>query len=151
MTFSVLKTYPVLPSTFCTPFFRLNKFLSSFGKFYFRIFNLLLLHSSRYTPSIKPQPAMFCTQYANDFANPANPFLIPVFPFVRWTMARGGGGGRGVKCEEGGSVFNHEFPLIRPPKLILFNPLHCHKKSIHAAGNHHWSRHNIRLIRTAWL
>ncbi len=43
-------------------------------------------------------------------------------------MARGGGGGgRGVKCEEGGSVFNHKFLLIGPPKLILFNPLHCYK------------------------
>jgi hypothetical protein len=37
----------------------------------------------------------FCTQYANDFAYPSNPVLILVFPFVRWTMARGGGGGGG--------------------------------------------------------
>jgi hypothetical protein len=27
--------------------------------------------------------------------------------------------------------------------------LHCNKKFIHAAGDHHWSRQNIRLVRTA--
>jgi hypothetical protein len=37
-------------------------------------------------------------------------------------------------------VFNHEF-----------TPLHCYKKFIHAAGDHHWSRQNIRLVRTWYI
>jgi hypothetical protein len=58
-------------------------------------------------------------------------------------------GGGGVKCERVETMFNQELTPIRPhPNFILFNPLHCYKKSIHAAGDHHWSRQNIRLVRT---
>jgi hypothetical protein len=33
-------------------------------------------------------------------------------------------------------MFNQEFTPIGPrPNLILFNPLHCYKKFIHAAGD----------------
>ncbi len=123
MTFSVLKTYPVLPSTSRTPFSS-NEFLSFFGKLYFRIFAPLLLHSSQCTPSIEPQPAKFLHTVCQRFCQPSKPCSDPCFSFVQWTVARGGGG---VKCEEGGSVFNHEFSLIGPPKLILFNPFHCYK------------------------
>ncbi len=107
LDFFCAKTYPVLPSTF-RALFSSYEFLSSFGKLYFRIFNPLLLHSSRCTPSSDPLPAMFLHTVCRRFCQPSEP------------------------CSD----------------LILFNPLHCYKKSIHAAGNHHWSRQNIRLIRT---
>ncbi len=55
----------------------------------------------------------------------------------------------GVKCERVETMFNQELTPIEPrPNVILFNPLHCYKKFIHAAGDHHWSRQNIRLVRT---
>ena len=91
----------------------------------------------------------FCTQYANDFANPANPVFIPVFPFFNKQWWRGGGG-RGVKCEKVESMFNQELTPIGPrPNLILFDPLHCYKKFIHAVGDHHWPRQIIRLVHTS--
>jgi hypothetical protein len=46
-------------------------------------------------------------------------------------------------------MFNQELTPPEPrPNLILFDLLHCYKKFIHAAGDHHWSRQNIRLVRT---
>jgi hypothetical protein len=88
-----------------------------------------LLYSCRHNPSIEPWTAKFCTQYANDFANTANPVFIPVFPFFNKQWWRGGGG-RGVKCERVESMFNQELTPIWPrPNLILFDPLHCYKNS----------------------
>ena len=63
-------------------------------------------------------------------------------------MARGWGGGR-VNCERVDAMFNQELTPPEPrPNLILFDLLHCYKKFIHAAGDHHWSRQNMRLVRT---
>jgi hypothetical protein len=46
-------------------------------------------------------------------------------------------------------MFNQELTPPEPrPNLILFDLLHCYKKFIHAAGDHHWSRQNTRLVRT---
>ncbi len=46
-------------------------------------------------------------------------------------------------------MFNQELTPSEPrPNLILFDLLHCYKKFIHAAGDHHWSRQNTRLVRT---
>jgi hypothetical protein len=46
-------------------------------------------------------------------------------------------------------MFNQELTPVGPrPNLILFDPLHCYKKFIHAVGDHHWPRKNIRLVRT---
>ncbi len=101
------------------------------------------------TLASNPELLSFCTQYANDFANPANPVFSPVFPFFNKQWWRGGGGW-GVKCEKVESMFNQELTPIWPrPNLILFDPLHCYKKFIHAVGDHHWPRKNIRLVRTA--
>ncbi len=71
----------------------------------------------------------FCPQYANDFANPANPVFIPVFHFST-NNGEGVEGGGGVKCEKVESKFNQELTPIGPrPNLILFDPLHCYKKN----------------------
>jgi hypothetical protein len=39
----------------------------------------------------------------------------------------------------------------RPTQIYTSQPfsLHCNQKSIHVAGDHHGSRQNIRLVRTA--
>jgi hypothetical protein len=64
-------------------------------------------------------------------------------------MVKGDEGGGGVKCEKVESMLNQELTPIGPrPNLILFDPLHCYKKFIHAVGDHHWPRQNIRLVRT---
>jgi hypothetical protein len=66
-----------------------------------------------------------------------------------YPMARGWGSGR-VNCERVDAMFNQELTPPEPrPNLILFDLLHCYKKFIHAAGDHHWSRQNTRLVRTS--
>jgi len=107
---------------------------------YFRILTRPCFIRVGVTLASNPGLLSFCTQYANDFANPANPVFIPVFPFFNKQWWRGGGG-RGVKCEKVESMFNQELTPIGPrPNLILFDPLHCYKKFIHAVGDHHWPR-----------
>jgi hypothetical protein len=148
--FFCAKNIPGFCRQLFVPLFCFNEFLSSLIKLCFRISNPLLLHSSRRTPSIEPQPAKFLHTVCQRFCQPSEPCSDPCFSFCTTDNGeRGWGGGRGVKCERVGSVFNHEFTPIGPhPKFILFNPLHCYKKFIHAAGDHHWSRQNIRLVRT---
>jgi hypothetical protein len=121
MTFSVLKTYPVFADSFFAPLFCFNKFLSSFIKLCFRIFNPLLLHPSRCTPSIEPQPAKFLQTVCQRFCQPSESCSDPCFSFCTTDNGeRGWGGGRGVKCERVGSVFNHEFTPIGPLPNLYF-------------------------------
>ena len=65
-----------------------------------------------------PDLLSFCTQYANDFANPANPVFIPVFPFLNKQWWRGGGG-RGVKCEKVESMFNKNSHRYGPAQTLF--------------------------------
>ncbi len=60
---------------------------------------------------------------------------------------RAGGGGGGVG---GGSEFNTYLFTAGPTQIYTSQPfsLHCNKKFIHAAGDHHGSRQNIRPYRT---
>jgi hypothetical protein len=57
-------------------------------------------------------------------------------------VGRGGGGG--------GSEFNTYLFTAGPTQIYTSQPfsLHCNKKFIHAAGDHHGSRQNIRPYRT---
>ena len=108
-------------------------------------FQSALLHSTRWTPSIKPQTATFLHKYANDFANTANPVSIPVFLFLNGQW-RGGGGVEGSTVE--GYMLcltKNSTPLEPRPNLILFDLLHCYEKFIHAVGDHHRPRKNTRL------
>ena len=59
--------------------------------------------------------------------------------------AGGAGGGGG-----GGSEFNTYLHTAEPTQIYTSQPfsLHCNKKFIHAAGDHHGSRQNIRPYRT---
>ncbi len=97
-----------------------------------------------------PQSAKFLHTVCQRFCQISEPCFHPCFSSLQRTMARGwrgwwGVGGSNVQRVE--SMFNQELTPIGPhPNFILFNPLH--KKSIHAAGDHHWSRQNIRLVRT---
>jgi hypothetical protein len=97
-----------------------------------------------------PRLLRFCTQYANDFANPANPVWIPVFLFLNEQWRGGGGGGR-VNCGRVHAMFNQEITPSEPrPNLVLFDLLHCYKKFIHAVGDHHRPRKNTRPLRTVF-
>ena len=80
---------------FCQQLFTLF-FLVSTNSFFprnlhFRILTRPCFSCLGVTLASNPDLLSFCTQYANDFANPANPVLIPVFLFFnkQW---RGGGG-----------------------------------------------------------
>ncbi len=56
-----------------------------------------------------------------------------------------GGGGVGEDL-----CLNTDFFIDKTRPKYTSQPftLHCNKKFIHAAGDHHWSRQNIRLVRT---
>jgi len=91
---------------------------------------------------------------------PSMPMILPtqrtlslsLFFYFSSNNGEGVEGGGGVKCEKVESMFNQELTPIGPrPNLILFDPLHCYKKFIHAVGDHHWPRQNIRLVRTLRL
>jgi hypothetical protein len=117
--FFCAKTYPAFAVSFLHPSFIFTNFsaLSENSTFESPI-RFCFIHLGVPLSSNLSLPR-FCTQYANDFANSANPVLIPVFPYVQRTMARGGGGGK-VKCERVGSVFNHEFTPIGPLPNLYF-------------------------------
>ena len=88
--------------------------------------------------------------HANDFANPANPVLTPWFIFIVQMMVReelGGGGWGGVGEDLSLTMY---FFTAGPTQIYTSQPfsLHCNKKFIHVAGDHHGSRQNIRLVRT---
>jgi hypothetical protein len=59
-----------------------------------------------------------------------------------------GGGGGGVGEDLGLTMY---FFTAGPTQIYTSQPfsLHCNKKFIHVAGDHHGSRQNIRLVRTA--
>ncbi len=136
-----------MPSTFRTPFFVLTNFSALSENSTFEFLTRFCFNHLGVPLASNPRLLRFLHTVCQRFCQPSE----PCFSFCSTDNGKmGRGGGRGVKCEGVGSVFNHEFSLIRPPKLIIFNPLHCYKKSIHAAGYHHWSRQNIRLIRTGW-
>ncbi len=88
----MLKTYPLLLPTSRTPF-RLTNFSAVSENSTFEFLTRFCFNSFDVPLVSNPSLPCFCTQYANDFAKPANPALTPVFPFVQWTVARGGGGG----------------------------------------------------------
>ncbi len=140
-----------LPTAFYT-------ILACFNEFPFFMKSLLsntqsaLLYSSRCTSSIEPQTATFLHTVCQWFCQPSEPCLDPCFSILKRTMARGWGGVEGSTCERVESKFNQELTPPEPrPNLMLFDLLHCYKKFIHAAGDHHWSRQNIRLVRTACI
>jgi hypothetical protein len=67
--------------------------------------------------------------------------LLYLFFYFSTNNGEGVEGGGGVKCEKVESMFNQELTPMGPrPNLILFDPLHCYKKFIHAVGDHHWPR-----------
>ncbi len=90
--------------------------------------------------------------YANDFANPANPVLTPWFIFYCSNDGARGAGGVGGGVGEDLSLTVYFF-TAGPTQIYTSQPfsLHCNKKFIHAAGDHHGSRQNIRLVRTPSL
>ncbi len=157
MTFSVLKHTRFLPTAFCTillfqripPLFHETLLSNSYPP---------LLHPPRCIPCIEPRPAKFLHTVCQRFCQPSEPCSDPCFLLFNGQW-RGGAGG-GVKCERVESMFNQELTPIGPhPNFILFNPLHCYKKFIHAAGDHHWSRQkytagphkNYVVDRDQWL
>jgi hypothetical protein len=147
MTF-LCRNVPGLPTAFYTILSYFNEFPYFHEIFTFEFPTRFCFTRLGVPLASNPSLLSFCTQYANDFASSANPVLIPVSLLFNG-HGEGVEGGGGVKCERVETMFNQEFTLIGPrPNLILFNPLNCYKKSIHAAGDHHWSRQNIRLVRT---
>jgi len=63
-------------------------------------------------------------------------------------VARGAGGRVGEVGED--LSLTMYFFTDRPTQIYTSQPfsLHCNRKSIHVAGDHHGSRQNIRLVRT---
>ena len=75
-----------------------------------------------------------------------NPALTPWFSFCSMDSGeRGRGGGDEMRVD---LCLNTDFFTDKARPNCTLQPLHCNEKFIHAAGNHHWSRQNIRLVRT---
>jgi hypothetical protein len=93
MTF-LCRNVPGFCQQLFTPFFLVSTNSLFSWNLYFRISNPLCFIRLGEPLASNPRLLRFCTQYANDFANPANPVLIPVFLFLneQW---RGGGGVEG--------------------------------------------------------
>ena len=137
-----------LPTAFYT-------ILSCFNEFPFFMKSLLsniqsaLLYSSRWTPSIEPQTATFLHTVCQWFCQHSEPCLNPCFSIFQQTMVKGwrGAGGQVWKGRILSLTKNsHRYGPTQT--LILFDPLHCYKKFIHAVGDHHRPRKNTRLVRT---
>ncbi len=103
----------------------------------------------RCTPSVEPQSAkFFCTQPCQRFCQSSEPCsnsLVYLYCSNDGSEESWGVGGGG-----GGSEFNMYFFTAGPTQIHTSQPfsLHCNKKLIHVAGDHHGSRQNIRLVRT---
>ncbi len=100
-------------------------------------------------PSLRSFLHTVCQRFRQTSEPCPNPM---VYLIVQWTVARGGGG---VGGWVGGGVgedlsFNTDFftDKTRPNYTSQPFTLHCNKKFIHVAGDHHGSRQNIRLVRT---
>jgi hypothetical protein len=80
-------------------------------------------------------------------SEPCSNSLIYLLLFKRWCgRSRGVGGGVGEDLS-----LTMYFFTVGPTQIYTPQPfsLHCNKKFIHAAGDHHGSRQNIRSVRTA--
>jgi hypothetical protein len=137
---------------FCQQIFALL-FLVSTNSFFHENLNFWMLTRPCFTCvgiplASNPDLLKFLHTICQWFCQPSEPCLYPCFPFFNKQWWRSGGG-RGIKCGKVESMFNQELTPIWPrPNLKLFDPLHCYKKFIHAVGDHHWPRKNIRLVRT---
>jgi hypothetical protein len=81
-----------------TPFFLVSTNSLFSWNLYFRISNPLCFIRLGEPLASNPRLLRFCTLYANDFANTANPVSIPVFLFLNGQW-RGGGGVEGSTVE----------------------------------------------------
>ena len=143
----MLKTYPLLPPTSRTPF-RLTNFSAFSENSTFEF--LICFCFNRFGVPLVSNPSLRCFLHTicQRFCQTSEPCPNPmVFLLFNGQWREGGGGGEGDETRVD-LCLNTDFSLIRPAQTILFNPLHCYEKFIHAAGNHHWPRQNIRLIRT---
>ena len=97
MTF-LCRNVPGFCQQLFTPFFLVSTNSLFSWNLYFRISNPLCFIRLGEPLASNPRLLRFCTQYANDFANPANPVLIPGVLFLneQW---RGGGGVEGSTVE----------------------------------------------------
>jgi hypothetical protein len=68
-----------------------------------------------------------------------------VFLLFNGQWREGAGGGDEARVD---LCLNTDFFTDKTRPNYTSQPLHCNEKFIHAAGNHHWSRQNIRLVRT---
>ena len=112
---------------------------------------IIIIYSCRCTPVVEPQSAkFFCTQLCQRFCQSSEPCsnsLVYLLLFKWWCERSWGGWGGGVGEDLSLTVY---FFTAGPTQIYTSQPfsLHCNKKFIHAAGDHHGSRQNIRPVRT---
>ncbi len=130
-----------LSTAFCTILSCFNEFLFS-RNLHFRILTRPCFSCLSVPLASNPDLLSFCTQYANDFANPANSVLIPVFLFFnkQW---RGGGGGWGIQLLNVESFnvesLNAESFIVESLNAESFN-VESFNSENHATANHTTSK-----------
>jgi hypothetical protein len=141
----VLKTYLLLPPTSRTPFrltnfsaFSENSTFEFLTRFCFNRFGVPLVSN----PSLRRFLHTICQRFCQTSEHCPNPRFFLLFNGQWWEGAGEGDETRVDLC------LNTDFFTDKTRPIYTFQPLHCNEKFIHAAGNHHWSRQNIRLVRT---
>ena len=144
----MLKNIPTFVANFSYPLSS-NEFLgfseNSTFKFMIRLcfncFGVPLVSN----PSLRSFLHTVCQRFCQSSEPCPNPWFILLFK--GWWREELGGGGGGVGEDLSLTMY---FFTAGPTQIYTSQPfsLHCNKKFIHVAGDHHGSRQNIRLVRT---
>ncbi len=97
-------------------------------------------------PSLRSFLHTVCQRFCQSSEPCPNPYSLSYCPKDGGERSQGGGwGGVGEDLSLNMDFFTDK---TRPNYTSQPFTLHCNKKSIHVAGDHHGSRQNIRLART---
>jgi hypothetical protein len=137
-TFAANFSYPLLSNEFLS--FSENSTFEFMIRLCFNRFGVPLVSN----PSLRSFLHTIFQRFCQTGEPCPNPYSLP-YCSKDGGERSGGGGGAGEDLSLNTDFFTDK---TRPNCTSQPFTLHCNKKSIHAAGDHHGSRQNIRLVRT---
>ena len=140
-TFAANFSYPLSSNEFLS--FSENSTFDFMIRFCFNRLGVPLVSN----PSLRSFLHTVCQRFCQSSEPCPNSYSLSYCSKDGGERSRGGGGGGGVGED---LSLNTDFftDKTRPNYTSQPFTLHCNKKSIHVAGDHHGSRQNIRLVRT---
>ena len=140
LTFAANFSYPLSPNQFLS--FSENSTFEFMIRFGFTRLGVPLVSNHSLRSFLHTVCQRFCQS-----SEPCSNSLVYLLLFKWWCeRSWGGGGGVGEDLSLNTDFFTDK---TRPNYTSQPFTLHCNKKSIHVAGDHHGSRQNIRPVRTA--